>query len=383
MRLAIFTTHPIQYHAPLWRYLARQTGIELKVFYFSDHSVRGGVDSEFAVPVSWDVPLLEGYEWEFLSRTADLANPRQVRIQDPELLLKRGGFEGVLLQGYTHGFERQLAAVARSLGVRVVLRGELTDHGPRPYWKHLVRTAFLRSFYRRIDAFAVIGEMARRHLARMGVSSERQYESPYAVDGQYLESQKSPGSRADARAAFGWDAGQFVFLFSGKLIERKRPLDLIHAVAKLPESARAALLVVGDGPLMAEAKDAGERLLGRRCRFAGFANQSQIAGHFACADALVLPSRFETWGLVVNEAFHFGLPAIVSDQVGCHPDLVIPGETGAVFPESDPRALLEALHVAAADPQRSAEMGKKAHERIRRFSVERAGSGVLQAFGAV
>ena len=70
-RLAYFVSHPIQYQAPLLRRIAQEPDIDLKVFFSSDQSVRGYHDTGFGVHVKWDVPLLDGYESEFLPRIGD------------------------------------------------------------------------------------------------------------------------------------------------------------------------------------------------------------------------------------------------------------------------------------------------------------------------
>ena len=80
-----------------------------------------------------------------------------------------------------------------------------------------------------------------------------------------------------------------------------------------------------------------------RSHFAGFQNQSELGRYYSAADCLILPSLTETWGLVVNEALQFGIPAIVSDKVGCHPDLIVEGKTGFVFPAGDDQRLADQL----------------------------------------
>ena len=99
---------------------------------------------------------------------------------------------------------------------------------------------------------------------------------------------------------------------------------------------------------------------------------------------LVLPSDFgETWGLVVNEAMVCGLPAIVSDRVGCGPDLVINGVTGAVFPFGEVSELAQRMVEMAADHENRKSMGERAQRRIEEYTVERAAQGTIEAFNAV
>ena len=110
-------------------------------------------------------------------------------------------------------------------------------------------------------------------------------------------------------------------------------MDFVCAIEQaVRRNPRIQGLMVGDGPLRAGC----ENLVRERSvpiRFTGFLNQSQITKAYVASDALVLPSDGgETWGLVVNEAMACARPCIVSDRVGCGPDLVIPQETGSIFP---------------------------------------------------
>ena len=175
------------------------------------------------------------------------------------------------------------------------------------------------------------------------------------------------------------------FLFCGKLIPKKHPLDLLRALVRAVETgAPAHVLIVGDGELMAEARALVDS---RRLpvTFAGFLNQTEIVSAYVAADCLVLPSDTgETWGLVVNEAMACGLPAIVSDQVGCGPDLVSDDVTGATFPMGDVEALAQRLIEFAGDPDRLPELGAAARERVvSHYSVERAVAGTMAAIDAI
>src|SRR5688572_2676036 len=367
MRLGIFVTHPIQYFAPMWRELAATPGYEVVVHFFSDHSVRGGVDPGFKVPVSWDVPILEGYEHRFLRRDGDKLSPRMIRMDDPERVLREGKFDVVMFHGYTNGFERQLARTCPRLKIPVVMRGEFSDvpqFGGRGKIKSLARQMYLRWFYRHVDAFCYIGEDAKRHLTRYGIPAERMFFSPYSVDTKLFDQQKRQFNRTDARRELGIADDQVALLFSGKMIPRKDPMLLVRALRMLEAPdvhpgllSRVVLVVVGDGELKDEVEREGRPLLGDRLKMPGFVNQSQIGKYFLASDVFVLPSHHETWGLVVNEAMQFGLPVIVSDHVRCHVDLVPDGRTGVVFADGEERGLADGIARLAGDGELRAKMG--------------------------
>jgi glycosyltransferase involved in cell wall biosynthesis len=386
MRLGIFATHPIQYFAPVWRGLAATPDVEVIVHFFSDQSVRGGIDPGFNVNVSWDVPLLEGYEHRFLTRDADLSRPKTLRIDDPARVLNEGRFDAVLFHGYTHKFERQIAREAPKLGMKTIMRGEFSDlppFGGRGRTKSLARQIYLRWFYRSIDAFCYIGEDARRHLARLGVPERKMFFSPYSVDTELLESQRRSFDRDAARRELGIGGDQLALLFSGKLIPRKDPVLLVRALRHVTGVERLSLIILGDGELRSQVEQEGRPLLGDRLKMPGFVNQSQIGKYFVASDVLVMPSHHETWGLVVNEAMQFGLPVIVSDAVRCHVDLVPQERTGLVFPDGDERALARCIQKLADDRQLAHAMGRNATGFITGYSTSVSVQGIWNALAYV
>jgi glycosyltransferase involved in cell wall biosynthesis len=190
--------------------------------------------------------------------------------------------------------------------------------------------------------------------------------------------------RSEIRKAWGLAEEQVVFLFAGKFIEVKRPLDFIRAVELASgRGARIAGLMAGDGPLRATCEEY-VRQHQVPVSFTGFLNQSQIARSYVASDALVLSSGSETWGMVVNEAMACGRPCIVSDQVGCAPDMVIREETGNVFPAGDAEALARLLSRYANERERLRAMGQRAREILaQQFSVKAAVDGTLRAIEAV
>jgi glycosyltransferase involved in cell wall biosynthesis len=175
-----------------------------------------------------------------------------------------------------------------------------------------------------------------------------------------------------------------VVLFVGKFETKKRPLDLLEAFAALRHPS-AVLVFVGAGALENDLKREAANLGTGRVIVEGFQNQSAMPRTYALADLVVLPSygTGETWGLCINEAMNMAKPVIVSNHVGCGPDLVIPGETGWIFPAGDGEALSAALADALSDPERLKVMGQAARAHIDRFSYREVTAGLMAALRAV
>ena len=380
MKVAIVSTHPIQYHTPWFQKLAAQDHLELKVYYalVPDKQQQGvGFGEAFA----WDIPLLEGYDWGLIPNKRESPSLRGFfQSSTPAIysLLAKAKPEVVIITGWQSLPLLQALWAAVRLGIPRIVRGE--SNGLR------TRTPLVQGLHRMLfsqfGAFLTIGKLNREFYRQYGIADERLFSCPYFVDNDRFAEQfgREVRGRADVRAGWNIPAGHTCFLFAGKLEPKKRIMDLLRAMDEARQNSPGIhLLVAGAGELMDEAR----RFAGSRSfpvTFAGFLNQSQITRAYAAADCLVLPSDYgETWGLVVNEAMACGLPALVSDEVGCGRDLVEEAVTGGVFPRGDINALALKIQAFASDPDRLVRMGEQARQRINGYSVERAAQGTLRA----
>ena len=380
--LIVAETHPVQYHAPVWRECVRQ-GLPVHVIYGSDFSVAGAQDAGFGVSVKWDCDLLSGYDSTFLSTVAgggakNYVEANAAGLKDAILAQKASA---LLVSGYSSRFDRGARAVGSSLKLPLILRAETTDLGARSWVKSAIRTLYLRTLYPKFSAFNPIGTRSREHFERMRVPQTRLFDSPYCIDESHFQLTEAAHARfrVQSRQIFGANIGDTVLLFSGKLIPVKAPEMLLRAVNALPPLAKNKIVVVflGDG-VLSEALKQEAQALGVRTNFLGFQNQSKLSSFYHGADILSLPSRTnETWGLVVNEALMHGLPVLVSNTVGSAVDLVN-AKTGSVF-ERDNQLSLNAV---LRDMLGRLTQFKRADciNHVANFSVARAAAGVIAAW---
>jgi glycosyltransferase involved in cell wall biosynthesis len=191
------------------------------------------------------------------------------------------------------------------------------------------------------------------------------------VDNDWWIQQSKQVDRAAVRASWGVSPNDAVIVFSAKLQQWKWPLDLLHAFAKanLPS---AFLLFAGTGPLLPQLESEAASLgVASRVRFLGFVNQSQLPAVYTAADLLILPSEFEPFGLVVNEAMCCGCAVAASDRCGAARDLVAPVSPELVFRCGDIDALAELIGEAAGDPGRLKDLGRAAFAYVQTWSPER------------
>ncbi len=388
-KLAIVTTHPIQYQAPLWRALAGDPDLDVHVYFGSDFSVRSYRDEGFGVQFAWDVPLTDGYNHTFLSTdpTIDSSSQLRLNVRDFRRRLREFGPDRTLLYGYSpFMFCLSAFAVLRSMGIPILFRGETTDEAvPRGQLKRLARYAFVVALYSQISAFLAVGYNSRHHYRVKRVPEARVFWSPYNIDSILLKQQAEKWrlERSATRRELGFGEDDTIFIFSGKLIAKKDPLTMAEAFRRVSVSGAKGigLIVMGDGHLRPQVEQALGSLAGVKSTLVGFQNQSQLGRYYSAADCLILPSTWgETWGLVVNDALQFGLPAIVSDRVGCRRDLIVEDQTGYVFPCGDADALADRLFTMAASSQAKRETMRRACQaKAAKYSVEAAVAGIKQA----
>jgi glycosyltransferase involved in cell wall biosynthesis len=388
-RLAYFVSHPIQYQAPLLRRIARESDIDLQVFYFSDVSVRGYGDKGFGgVQVKWDIPLLDGYKYEFLPgfRHRDsfsFASPMNYGMFSR---LHHGAFDAVWVHGY-HTFNcLQAIFAAKLLRLPVILRSDsqLNDR-VRSTKTLLAKRFFFGALRPAVQCVVTVGEANAEYWKEYLGPQTPQFRMPYAVDNDYFHdlAAASAPRREILRRELGLEPGRPIFLFASKLQTRKRCIDLVDAFLKLspgPSIDPAAyLLIIGDG----EERAAMERRIGESglssIRMLGFKNQSELPRYFDLCDVFILPSIHEPWGLIVNEVMSAGRAVVVSDDVGCEADLVEQGVNGFTFPKQNVDALSDILRRFVHDPLLAAELGEQSRRIIARYSFDECVRGLRQA----
>ncbi len=389
VRLAYLVSHPIQYQTPLLRRIAREAGIDLTVFFGSDFSVRGYQDEGFGVAVKWDVPLLEGYKHEFLPALRDNGTEGIFSPISHGLTARLRGFDVAWVHGYGTANQMHAILAAKALDIPVLVRSDsqLKDR-PRSGMKMAAKKIFFHGLRNLIDGVLVTGTLNREYWCHYMGERVPLFLLPYAVDNEWFqeETRKASATRSELQAELNLDPARPVILFASKLQTRKHCDDLLAAYRGLASDGSEPhpyLLIVGDGEERAALERQVSDLELKGVRFCGFRNQSEMPRFLELATVFVLPSRHEPWGLIVNEAMNAGVPVIVSDDVGCHPDLVTNGVEGFVYPVRDVDALRLALREVLATPERAAEMGRRALERINGWGFEQDIVGLKEALGAL
>jgi glycosyltransferase involved in cell wall biosynthesis len=374
LKIATIVSHPIQYHAPLYRHLASTPGVDFTALFLSDFGVKPSFDSGFGATVAFDVPLIEGYASRFVP---NLARRPQVDTFtgaiNPALasILRRERYDAVWVHGWAQVSSWIAFATARLTHTPYLLKGDSTIHSTTPR-AHIraVKQLVLGSLIGGAAGVLCVGTENRRFYEAHGARHDQIFFAPFGVENAFFagraDEARASGRTAALRARIGATPEDTVVLFCGKLNhEIKHPLDLVEAMREL--GPRAVVAFVGDGPARRDVEEALERS-GVRGRVVGFMNQSELPGWYSASDVLALPSQIEAWGLVV-----------VSDRVGCAADLVIANETGAVHRAGDPASLAAALRPFVQDADLRHRLGAHAQRLIARYDVSKAAEGIVAA----
>ncbi|MBC7879707.1 MAG: glycosyltransferase family 4 protein [Anaerolineae bacterium] len=360
--------------------------ISLRVFYLWNRGATEGHDPGFQQNIQWDVPLLEGYDHEFVDNSSnDPGTHHFWGIYNPNLIEQVQNWkpDTVLLLAYNYA-SIYLFLYQWRHRTPVIFRGDSHRLGISSNWRNRLKRLLISTVFHQFDICLYVGSANKEYFLEHGLLPRQLFFCPHSVDNKrfFEASDRAIEDALVWRKSLGIPTGDSVILYAGKFEQKKRPTDLLEAFLQLnwPE---ASLLLVGAGLLEETLKTQANGH--PKVFFAPFQNQSFMPRIYAAGDLFVLPSGggYETWGLAVNEAMCMSRPIIVSDQVGCAADLVEPNENGLIFPAGDVDALAQCLQEALCDPHRLKQWGNLSRQRIHSYSYEQASAGLLKALSSI
>lgn len=394
-KVSVVAPTPFYYQIPLFKALASHPRIGLKVYFCSDEGYTGqDVEKKFRTEGTWgsEEELLEGYDYQFLRNYSPwpsylksligLLNPgiwRAINHDRPDI---------VILMSWMN--PTWWIAILACVWFRIPIL-YLTDQNVQrdmlaPKWKISIKKLVLgKGLFRLTTGFLCAGTANRLLYKFYGVPDEKLV--PFAFSWGYdklLDASDQIGpSKNMLRRELGLPDDSYVVLYCGRLSPEKGPMNLLQAFEKIDRTQKE-LLFVGDGQLRQELENYVAENKIESVHFKGFQTRTEIPTYYAISDVLVLPSRQETWGIVVNEAMCFGLPVIVSDQVGAVRDLVRSGYNGFSFPVGDVAALSSSiLRLMDQDENSTATMKSNSRRLIERWIYRDLAESLDQYFDVI
>jgi len=345
MKLAIVSTHPVQYAAPVFQLLAKK--VDLKVFYTSGKG--NSYDKEFQREIHWDIPLLSGYCYEWI---VDRTRIEQISSYQPECLFIYGWAAKGHLQLLRH-FKNK---------TKIVFSGDSTLLKKLPWWKDKLKELTLTWVYQHVNCAVYTGTHNKAYFLKYGLQEKQLTFAPQAIDNDRFSFQQP--SSWSLREQLGLLETDTLVLFAGKFNDNKNVLGLLRSFIAL-SIKNAHLLFVGNGMLENQLKREAQQY--DNVQFLPFQNQQAMPGIYQACDLFCLPSKSESWGLCINEAMACGKAVLVSDQCGAAVDLVTTGN-GRIFKSNDPGDLKRQLKYLLHQPQFLKEAGKHSYEIIRHWN---------------
>lgn len=374
-KLAIISTHPIQYYAPVFKLLA--VSCTLKVFY-----TRGETDDahdpEFARKIEWDIPLLDGYDYEFVFNTGkNIPQGGFWSISNPDLIKKIASFSPHAILVYGWAYQSHLKAMRYFKGkIPLWFRGDSHWLDPQKPIKNFIRKQLLTWVYCHVDLAFYVGKANKAYFLALGLKENQLCFAPHTVDNERF-TQSQAEAVQNLRQSLGIPKSAIVVLFAGKFIAKKNPEGLIRAFAQA-QVTQSHLLLVGNGALEESLKLKAESLK-LNIHFMDVQNQSYMPVVYQACDLFVLPSigPGETWGLAVNEAMAAGKAVLVSNRAGCSIDLVQEGVNGFTFDVQSTEDFGNKIKDLIANPAQLVQMGQKSRLIIANWTIKAQVKAIL------
>ena len=375
-RLAIVCTHPIQYYAPFFKKLSERKVIDIKVFYTWGQAASGiHYDHGFDKHIKWDLPLLEGYEFEFLQNTS--AKPginhfKGISNIDITEKIKLYNPSAILIYGWA--FQSHLYALRHfSKRIPIFFRGDSTLLDEEMGIKQLARKLFLTWVYKHVNVAFYVGKANYQYYIKFGLQEKQLVFAPHAIENERFFQYRSTPQNDDLslRSQLSVGTEEFVFLFSGKLEDKKNPDLLMRVFMRAGFPNTCHLVFTGSGILKKELITKSSHC--KNIHFLDFQNQTMMPAVYRMGNVYVLPSQGpgETWGLAVNEAMASGRPVIVSDKCGCALDLVEDGINGYIFRSNDENDLLQKMLKIYNERAGISRMGDASSKIIQQYSIDK------------
>jgi len=371
-RIALITEIVAPYRIPVFNALAQHDNIDLHVVFLAETDPELRQWAIYRDEINFSHEILPS--WRVRAGKMNWLLNRGIRSA-----LNRNHPDVIICGGYNYVSSWTALLWARRRRVPFILWSESNAYDRRRgyAWVEFLKAYFLG----RCNGFAVPGRASLDYLRSLGAPADRIFIAPNAVDNCFFLRESEQARRQSDALRLQLNLPQRYILFVGRLVREKGVFDLLEAYAKLSGKLRSevGLVFAGDGTAKQRLIEQAEDIQPGTVFLCGFAQREQLARYYGLAEALVLPTHSDPWGLVVNEGMACGLPIVVSNVAGCAADLVQDGWNGFVVRPGDSGELCTAISSLIEDPERRRRMGERSTERIQQYSPDACAAGLMSA----
>jgi glycosyltransferase involved in cell wall biosynthesis len=377
-------SHFIQYKVPLFQRLAEIPDIDLTVYYYSDMGLVEKTDSDDIHAFKWDTPLTEGYRFKVLQNWLNEENWKLHNIRpyfNPAIISEiiRNKYDFIMIHSYQYPSDWLALIGGKIVRKKIFFYGDLYPPVNPSILRKIYRKIIHHSMVKSVDACLAIGSVAESvYRNEFTIPSKKIFMVPYAVDNKFFQIQCEHWkiNKDIIKKEMGIDDDELIVLCVARMVPKKRHKDLIDAMAR--QSKKARLMLIGNGPMMDEISIYCHQKLPKTI-LTGFINQTELPKFYAIADIFVLPSEYEEYGLVLNEAMNCGLPIIATQGVASTYDLLYDHRNGYTFQSGDIDTLSILLGSLLSSKELRVEFGKKSIEIINLWSFKETIAGLNTA----
>ena len=377
-KLAIITTHPIQYQIPLFKIL-KKFGIEAYVFFASRHGMSlKNKDPEFLKKIKWNNEKysLSGYRSFFSKNQKRNIDDFKLSFDEIENKLKKEKFEHILILGWNNLHYLKSFYYALKLNIKIILRVETNLKSQVNILKKIIKFIFLRFLFKNITYFLSIGKLNRQFYLSHNIHQKKIFPAPYFVDNKFFSLKIT---KNNIKKKFKLEDKKII-LFVGKLIDRKNPIEFLKLAKQYQTKAKYHFIIIGDGYLKKDCKNFIKKNRLKNVSLKGFVNQRELRKYYKMSDLMIVTSLYETWGLVINEAFCFHVPVICTSKCGAAKDLIINGKTGYTYKSGNLNQLKNRLKSILNDKKLRKKMSLNIKNHIKKYSIVKTVESLLKIF---
>jgi glycosyltransferase involved in cell wall biosynthesis len=385
-KIGVFFSHPNQHHSVMFSRLSDYADVQVKIYYFDSNT--GQHDRDFSSSQQWDIDYLAGTDYTILKNVFRNRQYSQIKQFNAGVVpaMWRERFDAVFVSGYVIPSNWLVLLLAKLTGAQVLYQSDTNILDEQRKSVHWLKRQARQTFLRGVDTFLVAGDKNQQFYLSVGVRQEKMIWCPIPIDVErFSAAQRDPQAEAvcaGLRAQYDIPAEAKVLVFSGKLIDRKRPQDFIEAVRKLDREDVYGL-VLGSGPLEQALRN--ELSPGDRIRLAGFVNQSMMPYHILLGDIGVVTSEWDPHPLVTTEFAACGLPVVASHFCGVwgEHDILRPEENGFVYTCGHVDELVGYVTRLLHDDTLRQSMGRRGMELAQEQSAQYAAEVIMRHVSAL
>ena len=362
-KLAIVTTHPIQYQSPLFKKISYLNEFQVDVYFASKQGLRSKyIDKEFKRKINWNIDLTSGYKYFFSKENNNDINNFLLSFKNLKENLFKKKYDAILLLGWNNILYLKSFILARIYNTPIILRVETNSKNKINFFKKIIKNLILSFFFKYIDYFLYIGKSNREFFLELGVDKKKLFAAPYSVDNSFFANKKDLKNTVNKRFK------KKIILFVGKFISRKNGKEFLNLAFLFKNFNEYKFVMIGEGNKKKSYFAYIKKNKLENVKILGFKNQKELRKIYREAFLLIVPSKYETWGLVINEAMASDLPVICTSNCSGSRDLIKNGSNGFIYNLKDINFLKNLIIKLSTNKKKYLILIKNIRTHIKSFS---------------